>query len=154
MNGGRTVLRVSAHHNTQLGGGIRTSGNDLHSRRHHHRKGRHYGKWHRPRISLSIVNRGASHGVEFALLTLDGISDACGDWRRRQGERLVLRLIDVINRVGLGIVAMEVSLRSLGVDWRRDTECERATLARRNAWRNLVHEELVVPAGRKVEQTA
>jgi hypothetical protein len=84
-------------------------------------------------------------------LTLDGIDDADGDGRRRQSQRLVLRLMDLINRVGFRIVAVEVSLCSLGVDGRRNPKRESTAISRRDACRNLIHEELVVPAERNVE---
>ena len=56
------------------------------------------------------------------------------------GSVCIFRLIDLINRVGLRIIAVEVGLADLSVDWGRDAERQSTSITRRESCRHLVHE--------------
>ena len=72
--------------------------------------------------------------------------------RRRQRQRQIFRIVNLVDRVDVRIVAMEVRLRRLRIDRRRHAKRQCTSVARSDALRQLVHEELRLPAIRHIDR--
>src|ERR1035438_10793790 len=99
---------------------------------------RHYRQRHGPRFAMSIVHRRARKGANFAFLAVDAVHRVRRYRRRRQCEGHILGLINLIDRVRLRIIAMEISLGDLRIRGRCYPERKRATIAPSDAFGRMV----------------
>jgi hypothetical protein len=88
----------------------------------------------------TTVYRSAREAANLTLFAVDAVHCARCDRRRRQGESHILGVIDLIDGIGLGVIAVEISLGEPCIRGRRYPEGERATIAWRDTLRHVVHE--------------
>src|ERR1035441_7662429 len=101
---------------------------------------------------MRVMYRRAREAANLSFFAADAVHRVRRYGRRRQGESHILRVVNLVDGIRLGMVAVKVSLGRLRVRRWCYPEGERTAVAGRDTLRHAIHEQFSFPARRNVER--